>query len=436
MKGLDLTWDVVPGTADAVVGDPVRLRQIIFNLVGNAIKFTEKGSVAVRIRPESADERDIACHFEVSDTGIGIPEEKKSAIFAPFQQADTSTTRVYGGTGLGLTISARLAEMMRGRIWLDSKAGQGSTFHFVVRLGLQDTSRAARAASEFAHASGAAAALERPGKRSLDVLLIEDNAVNRKIAQITLEKAGHKVHAVDNGSDGLKAVRRRLFDLVLIDVQMPHMDGIETTRAIRESEKGTGRHVSIVALTAHALTSDRERCLQAGMDGYLTKPIQPASLLEAIDKLHVAASRAAAPPPGESADVIDRAALLLRIDGDAQLLGEVSGLFISESGKLLGGIREAIAARDAEGFGRAVHTMRGMLRSLSANAADELARTLQSLDVRADRAQAETVCVRLERAIDVLKARLHALAAEADSMAPTWPARPAPVADAVVQGAP
>jgi len=134
--------------------------------------------------------------------------------------------------------------------------------------------------------------------------------------------------------------------------------------------------------------------------------------------------------------VIDRAALLLRIDGDAQLLGEVSGLFISESGKLLGGIREAIAARDAEGFGRAVHTMRGMLRSLSANAADELARTLQSLDVRADRVQAESVCARLERAIDVLKARLHALAAEADSMAPTWPARPARVADAVAQGAP
>jgi signal transduction histidine kinase/HPt (histidine-containing phosphotransfer) domain-containing protein len=426
MKNLELEWEIEPGTPDAMTGDPVRLRQIVFNLVGNAIKFTEKGRVAVRVKAQTTEDRESVCHFAVSDTGIGIPQEKHATIFAPFQQADTSMTRVYGGTGLGLTISARLVEMMRGRIWLESLPGKGSTFHFTARLGLEDGSRARKAAAESAHAGAATAARVQ----ALEVLLIEDNAVNRKLAQITLEKEGHRVLSVGNGAAGLAAFKRGQFDLVLMDVQMPHMDGIETTRAIRELEKRTGTHVSIIALTAHAMASDRERCLQAGMDGYLVKPILPAGLLSAIQALHigdlrdgvprVGASSVASPrAPCASPEVLDRSALLARVDGDAQLLGEVTGLFMSESGKLLAAIRGALASGDAGSFERSVHTMRGMLRSLSAIAADELARVLQALDPRADRKRAEMVCEQLEQAVDALKAHLSSLA-EAESSGPDW----------------
>ncbi len=422
-KGLELAWEIAPGTPDALLGDPVRLRQIVFNLVGNAIKFTEKGNVAVRIRPASMESGDVICHFAVSDTGIGIPAEKQAAIFAPFQQADNSTTRVYGGTGLGLTISARLVEMMRGRIWLESKPGEGSTFHFTVRLGLPQGNRALKAAAEFARAGAAAAALEGPGRRELEVLLVEDNAVNRKLAQVTLEKEGHKVLAVDNGADGLEALKRGRFDLVLMDVQMPRMDGIETTRAIRETEKRTGGHVPVIALTAHAMPGDRDRCLQAGMDGYLIKPILPANLLEAIERLHIAVSRQPPLSP-EPRDALDRSALLSRVDGDVQLLGEITELFMSESGKLMTGIRDAIRAGDAEGFGRGVHTLRGMLRSLSGNAAEELAGLLQALDPEKERQRAEATCDLLDEAIAGLKAGLSSLAEEAESSGAAWLARP------------
>ncbi len=412
MKGLEMAWDIAPGTPDALLGDPVRLRQIVFNLVGNAVRFTEKGSVSLRIWPESVADGEISCRFAVRDTGVGIPEDKQAVIFAPFSQADTSTARVYGGTGLGLTISARLVEMMRGRIWLDSKPGEGSTFHFTVRLGLQDESQPSEA--ELARA-GAAEAFERRAGQELEVLLIEDNAVNRRLAQIALEKAGHKVLAVDNGASGLDALKRGHFDLVLMDVQMPRMDGIETTRAIREAEKRTGEYVPIIALTAHALARDRERCLQAGMDGYLVKPIQPANLLAAVERLHIAASR---PPPAPREALLDRSELLSRVDGDARLLGEISELFMSESGRLMAGIRDAIAARDADGLARGAHTMRGMLRSVSANAAQEMAGTLLSLDLENNRQQAEATCKSLSQAVAGLKAELRSLTEEVKSSSP------------------
>ena len=411
-KGLQLAWDIAPDTPDALLGDPVRLRQIVFNLVGNAVKFTEKGGVSVRVAPESIANGELACFFSVSDTGIGIAEDKQEAIFAPFLQADTSTTRVYGGTGLGLTISARLVEAMRGRIWLESKLGVGSTFHFTVRLGLQDGDRAP---------ADAPATPARAGRQELEVLLVEDNAVNRKLAQITLEKEGHRVLAVDNGADALESVKRGCFDLILMDVQMPRMDGIATTRAIREAEKRSGGHVPIIALTAHAMAGDRERCLQAGMDGYLVKPMQSAVLLETIERLHIAGS--SMPPPSPEAPVeLDRSALLGRVDGDAQLLGEIAELFVQESGKQMDAIRQAIAAGDAEGYSRGIHTMRGMLRSLSANAAAELAGTLHSLDPEKDRQRVEAACGLLGAAVEGLKARLRELA---EAIMPPGPGRTA-----------
>jgi len=404
-----------------VFGDSTRLRQVVINLVGNAIKFTEAGEIAVRVQKESADAKHCVVRFTVSDTGVGIPEEKRELIFAPFSQADSSTTRKYGGTGLGLTISTRLVEMMGGKIWVESEVGRGSQFHFTARLGLTDakeikvgtiappevlrgarvlvvddnkTNRrilegmlsrwemisvsveegqqalaalsGARAAGqpfslvltdmhmpkmdgfklieqirkrpELATATimmltsaghrgdaarcqelGVAAYLLKPIRQSelreaiarvlgahvqngaiplitryslhdgrnpaaaLHVLLAEDNAVNQRLAVRLLEKRGHRVTVVGNGAEAIAVMHNQDFDLVLMDVQMPEMDGLEATAVIRGREKITRKHQPIIALTAHAMKGDREKCIAGGMDGYLTKPIRPQELDDVLE---------------------------------------------------------------------------------------------------------------------------------------------------------
>src|SRR2546430_6857206 len=291
-KRLDLSWEVAPQTPDRLLGDPLRLRQIVLNLVGNAIKFTQQGGVIVRVRPEPSADGDLCCYFSVRDTGVGIPAEKQAAVFAPFRQVDASTTRHYGGTGLGLTISARLVAMIRGRIWLESTPGKGSTFHFTVRFGLAE-----RAAEEPVHRGTPAVArraLPRPDAPKLAVLLVEDKSVNRRLAQIVLARHGHAITAVASGAAAPQALQHGRFDLILMDVQMPGMDGIDTTRAIRQSEQRCGRRLPIIALTAHAMAGDRERCLDAGMDGYLVKPIHPTALLDAVERLGLRPEQAGA----------------------------------------------------------------------------------------------------------------------------------------------
>jgi CheY-like chemotaxis protein len=533
-KGLELAYEIVPDTPDALLGDPVRLRQIVLNLVGNAIKFTERGEVVMRVQRQSSDQSDGTFYFTVSDTGVGIDEEKQTAIFAPFLQADTSTTRIYGGTGLGLTISARLVDMMDGKIWVESEPGKGSVFHFTVRFGLQtavqvepgeidfkglralvvedhpvsrrilvDTLRrwnieaheaeGCKSAMEFlerakqakapfrlvllddtlpgvdSHEFAAqiskraragvqavivvgsalqraadrggvwsclskpvkeselldavrsvvgvssrsrarrAPAVSRPAQRTrpaLDILLVEDNPVNRRLAQHVLEKEGYRVVAADNGAAALKTLEDKHFDLVLMDVQMPRKDGIETTAAIRSRERITGQYTPIVALTAHAMVGDRERCLKAGMDGYLIKPIQPATLLEAIERLHlVSGGRSKA----TRKIVLDRAALLDRVDGDPQLLGDVTKLFLQECVPLMASAREAMESGNAERFTYAVHTLRGMFRSLSAPAAQEAAGILEGLNLRNDRENAEATYAVLEGEVQALKAELSGM---------------------------
>ena len=415
-KGLELLCEVAAEVPEVICGDSTRLRQVVINLVGNAIKFTEAGEITVRVQMQSRESKHCVLHFTVSDTGVGIPEEKRELIFAPFSQADTSTTRKYGGTGLGLTISTRLVEMMGGRIWVESEVGRGSQFHFTARLGLTDvkeikvgtiappeilrgarvlivddnrTNRrilegmlsrwemisvsveegqealaalsGARAAGqpfsliltdmhmpkmdgftlieqirkrpELATATimmltsaghrgdaarcqelGVAAYLLKPIRQSelreaiarvlgaqtengaiplitrfslhdgrepgssLRLLLAEDNAVNQRLAVRLLEKRGHHVVVAGNGVEALSAMEKEEFDLILMDVQMPEMDGLEATAVIRAKEKITGKHQPIIALTAHAMKGDREKCIAGGMDGYLTKPIRPQEL--------------------------------------------------------------------------------------------------------------------------------------------------------------
>jgi len=420
-KGLELMCEVAPEVPEVVRGDSTRLRQIVVNLVGNAIKFTDKGEIAVKVQIESKEKGDCICRFTVADTGIGIPENKRELIFAPFSQADTSTTRKYGGTGLGLTISTRLVQMMGGRIWVESEMGHGSQFHFTVRLGaaeakeiklgtvappefLRDVkvlivddnrtnrrilegmllrwhmkpslvSGGAEALAELSAAReggnpyrliltdmhmpgmdgfamieeirrkpelatatimmltsaghrgdaarceelGVSAYLLKPVRQSelreavarvlgarphegaiplitrfsllearepdayLSVLLAEDNLVNQRLAVRLLEKRGHRVVVAGTGVEALKALEKESFDLVLMDVQMPEMDGLEATAVIREKEKSTGAHQAVVALTAHAMKGDREKCMAGGMDGYLTKPIRPNELDQLLE---------------------------------------------------------------------------------------------------------------------------------------------------------
>ncbi len=279
-KALELTCQLPPDLPSTVVGDPVRLRQVILNLLGNAVKFTEKGGVTLSVAVESVSDTAIRLHFQVADTGIGIPEDKRQLIFEPFRQADGSTTRQYGGTGLGLAISARLAAMMGGRIWLESEVGRGSVFHFTAGF-LPGPALPAQPPAQPSTLSVAAAT----ESKSLHILLVEDNAVNQRLALRLLQKAGHTVALAADGRNALKLVASERFDLVLMDIQMPVMDGFEATAAIRERERATGEHLPILAMTAHAMRGDRERCLAAGMDGYISKPIDIAELISAIEAL-------------------------------------------------------------------------------------------------------------------------------------------------------
>jgi CheY-like chemotaxis protein len=294
--------------------------------------------------------------------------------------------------------------MMGGKIWLESEPGKGSAFHFTARF-----ARPAVADGPV-HAEGRTGPAARKVCSPLDILLVEDNLINRKLTLAVLEKEGHSVTVAENGAAGLEAFRYGKFDVVLMDVQMPGMDGIETTLAIRADERVSGGRVPVMAFTAHATVADRERCLRAGMDGYLSKPIRPTELLEAIE-------RRIGPPPGdmppEKRVVLDRAALLERVDGDRTLLSEIAGLFLGECGRLLTGARDAVARRDRPDFFAAVHTLRGMLRSLSADAAQQIAGTLEALDLENDRDKLAATFELLEQEVDSLKKELLQFASEA-----------------------
>ncbi|HEV8039165.1 MAG TPA: ATP-binding protein [Bryobacteraceae bacterium] len=286
-KGLELSTRIEPSVWDAAVGDPLRLRQVLVNLIGNALKFTERGSVSVNAQIENPADGELVLRIEVIDTGIGIPAEMHQLIFYPFRQADGSPTRRYCGTGLGLTISARLVELMGGQIGVVSEVGRGSTFYFSVQLA---PARALTNVSGELHALASAVNPKPAGAHSLHILLAEDNVVNQRLASEFLKRDGHSIVVVADGQQAVTAARDQAFDLVLMDVHMPAMDGLKATAQIRAAENGTGRHLPIVAMTASAMQGDQEKCLEAGMDGYLTKPIDIASLRQTLTKFAPAQS--------------------------------------------------------------------------------------------------------------------------------------------------
>ncbi|MBL8211643.1 MAG: response regulator [Bryobacterales bacterium] len=262
-----------------VLGDPARLQQVLINLLGNAIKFTEQGSVSLLVSVQSAGHPP-RVSFTVSDTGIGIPEALHKRIFESFTQADASTTRRFGGTGLGLAITAQLVRMMKGSITLESQLGKGSTF--TVRLPLR---AAAPPVIETPTSPPPAPQRTAPNSRPLHILVAEDNLVNRTLVERSLAKAGHRVRSVEDGRKVIEELRKSAFDAVLMDVHMPEMDGLEATRLIRETESDTGRHIPIIALTALAVRGDAERCLEAGMDDYVAKPFRPDDLMDALARV-------------------------------------------------------------------------------------------------------------------------------------------------------
>jgi len=284
-KGLALEYEIGASVPDNVVGDPDRLRQTLFNLIGNAIKFTAKGGVYLTIDREGRGEDTATLRFAVRDTGIGIPREKQQLIFEAFRQADGSTTRKYGGTGLGLAISSRLVEMMGGAIRVESEAGHGSTFSFSALFGIAPAGAGAKPTHSVSLKNMLEASLGSGDAPlvSLRILLAEDNPVNQRLALRLLERRGHRVEIASSGREAIEWLERERFDLILMDLQMPDMDGLEATGRIREREKQHGGHTPIIALTAFTMKGDRERCLEAGMDNYINKPIDAVKFLEIVE---------------------------------------------------------------------------------------------------------------------------------------------------------
>ncbi len=278
-KGIQFTRQVEDAVPEWILGDPVRLRQVLLNLLSNALKFTDRGGVVVKIAKPSPEELRIA----VEDTGVGISAEKLGVVFDPFRQADGSIARRYGGTGLGLAISSRLVQLMGGHIGVASEPGKGSTFTIHLPC---------RVAADPGQSEGAGKRHACSGYR---VLLVEDNVINQRVAMRVLERAGYRVECAGNGREGVEKWQADSFDVVLMDVQMPEMDGFEAVRLLRRLEQDTGRHTPVIAMTAHAMVGDREACLRAGMDDYIQKPFDPPELVEKIETT-VARMRPAAVP--------------------------------------------------------------------------------------------------------------------------------------------
>ena len=557
-KGIELNCQIDPAIPDVLLGDPVRLCQVLVNLVGNAVKFTEQGGVLLQVRQINRGRGLVRLHFAVSDTGIGIRHERLGQIFAPFVQAEASTTHLYGGTGLGLAIAARLVAQMGAAIHVESDPGEGSVFQFCLTLPLaaagglapgqpdfggrlalvaephmvsrrslvkllrqwnftveeardgreamaalvrrrreqrayhlvllaedlpQLNSQAVAARLQGGRELGAeqvvllgswlrrtqphlrpdpsaspscpTCRLSKPVKdaellavltgernqvasrplppmlqgianlRHLNILVVEDDPIGRQLAQHVLCRVGHRVATADSGAAALAAIAEGRFDLVLMDLQMPGMTGIDTTRAIRRREMSTGRHLPVIALTARAMAEDGRRCLMAGMDACLIKPIQPVELIQAIERLgqeyclaaegagHGATPVPLNPPP--KTEVIHRESLFERIGSDRRLLAEVVALFQARTPEVLAGGKAALARGDGPQFRYAVHTLAGMFRSLSAPAALAAAEALESDGATVSGGLEGQECLeeayaRLEREVERLKHELQGLA--------------------------
>lgn len=384
-KGLALECRIAPEVPEAVVGDSVRLSQVLINLISNAIKFTEQGSVTLLLEADEAPQGQWRLRFEVIDTGIGVAPEKIDRIFEPFSQADTSTTRIYGGTGLGLTISWRLVMQMGGELRLRSTQGVGSRFDFEIVV--------PPATMAMVPAPESPETTVLPTLDSLRVLLVEDHPVNQKLAAAILNNGGHQVEVAADGKEGLARLRAGQFDLVLMDIQMPVLDGLQATMQIRADEKGSARHIPIIAMTANALVGDRERCLAAGMNDYVSKPFRRAELFSAMARAMRAVGSAASPAldraiepqpampvlmtlPAAAQPRVDYVAVLAGADQD--VIEIIGALFLEQYPGNIAEIEAAIAEGDRVRLARSAHTLKGLFRTFSADIPADFAAALEA----------------------------------------------------------
>jgi PAS domain S-box-containing protein len=425
-KGLGFEVHLSPTLPPVVVGDSGRFGQVLTNLVGNAIKFTNDGTVQVdadRLPPQAGDPASLArLRFVVRDTGIGIPPEKHALIFEAFTQADGSTSRRFGGTGLGLSIAASIVKRMGGTVQVDSAPGRGSVFTvvapFEVASSVELPALAGEGLSRLLGASGAAAASPSPAAartlRPLRVLLVEDNPVNQRLAHEILKRRGHLVTLAENGREALECLAASAFEVVLMDVQMPEMNGLEATEAIRATEAGTGRHLPIVAMTAHAMAGDRERCLAAGMDEYLTKPIRAEALVAHVERIAMKSVSSGAPRDDAPVFALDEA--LQRVDGDRALFAEIVGIFLADAPGMLADVAAAVGLGDAAAVGRTAHRLKGSILTFAAPAASEIALRLEHAGRAGDLSAADEDLARLTAEVGRL---CDALAAHVDDQRKT-----------------
>jgi len=404
-KGLEFTVTVAPGAPRFLRGDAARLRQVIANLAANAVKFTSKGGVRIEVEAAGEEGGAATLRFTVRDTGIGIAAELEGKLFSPFMQADESTTRKFGGTGLGLSISKQLVGLMGGQIGFESAPPQGACFWFTAVLEQQVKPSAAageeRAARTCPHPPAACRA------REARILLAEDNPVNRDVMLAILNQIGFRADAVGNGWEAVQALQSARYDLVLMDCQMPEMDGYEATRLIRDPATGAGDpRVAIVAVTASAMRGDREKCIAAGMDDYLAKPVEPESLDRILEKWlcrKLCASAASQAKEAGDAAVFDSAALLKRLTGKQALADKIVQAFLEAAPAQLASLRLRLAERDGAAARREAHTLKGAAATVSAPALRGLALQAEQAAAAEEWSRAEETLPRMEEQLERLR---------------------------------
>ena len=395
-KGLRLTWSNAAGTPTQLRGDPGRVRQVLLNLIGNAVKFTSKGEVTICASLEKEEGYSTHLRFSVTDTGIGIPADRQEDIFSPFTQVDGSATRKYGGAGLGLAISKMLVHLLKGRIGVESQPDKGSTFWFTAAF---EKRLEHEGNEEKAWSPGVELRVLPRDLCRHRVLIVEDNSPNQEVAKAILDRLGCRADAVGNGKEALEALRSIPYDLVLMDCQMPVMDGYEAVARIRHSEAGEGNaRIPVIALTAHAMKGDREKCVAAGMDDYLAKPMLPETLAAILQKWLPKAPAGLPGLPGSTAEaspvasegcsrrpiepvstaVFDEAALLRRLLGDAELAWAVVGGFLKDLPQQVSFLECHLNASDAVSATHRAHAIRGAAANVACGALQNVARQMEA----------------------------------------------------------
>jgi signal transduction histidine kinase/CheY-like chemotaxis protein len=408
-KGLNLVVRIDPDVPQSLIGDPARVRQIIINLVDNAIKFTERGEITVAVCFETRDDTEDHVRFSIRDTGIGIPPDKQNLIFEAFAQADGSTTRQYGGTGLGLGICRKLVEQMRGRIWVERSPENGSVFHFTLPCSIPDKSASVIADQTLSQSAHGASLANYPLKQ-MRVLIADDNPINQAVAVGMLQKEGHSVTVAKNGREAIRRYEIERPDLILMDVQMPDLDGIDATREIRATEAASGQHTPIIAMTAYAMKGDSERCLLAGMDGYLSKPLTKECLFATVASI-IANRREGVlpridPPPFSQQSLFDT------LDGDRDLLDRVTILFKENTPTYLDRMGQAIVQRDGLALEQSGHLLLSGLALFGANRARAVVKQLQVAGRSEDFEEAAELFVQLKNETDRILVALGSAADE------------------------